>query len=189
MDSTPIRFWFDYADPLSYVQDRVLTAVLDEAPETPVERIPLELRPPPAPLIDPEGSWWRNRWTQALAAAAEAGIVMSAPSIVPWTRKAHELVEHARESGLEAAVHGAIFDAFFGKGLDIGRIDVLVELAMDLGLDRTSTKATLDVDRHAATVTSWADVSGAPSEPPVIAVGPTFLRGFHNHDDLRTFLG
>jgi predicted DsbA family dithiol-disulfide isomerase len=77
----------------------------------------------------------------------------------------------------------------FGRGEDIGRVDVLVGIAGTLGLDPTETKAVLDVDRHAqdvATVSAAAAVS--VGEPPALSFGGRVLRGFHNRDAVRTFL-
>ena len=191
------RFYFDYVDPLSYLAEIELTAAVEagEGPE-PV-RIPLELRPPPAPLLDPDGPWWRARWQSALTLAAACGdtTVLVEPRVLPWTRKAHELVAHARASGLERRAHMAVFEALFARGEDIGRVDVLVRLAASLGLDATETKAVLDVDRYAqdvATVSAEAAAAaGRASGPHVGPPGPPGLpqpgRGAHLSPSLKRF--
>ena len=46
----------------------------------------------------------------------------------------------------------ALFRAHFVDHIDIGRIDLLLEIARGAGLDRSEAKAVLDVDRYAATV-------------------------------------
>jgi predicted DsbA family dithiol-disulfide isomerase len=45
-------------------------------------------------------------------------------------------------------MHEAIFGAYLAEGRDIGRIDVLVELGVGVGLDRTALKVALDIDMH-----------------------------------------
>jgi predicted DsbA family dithiol-disulfide isomerase len=110
-----------------------------------------ELRPPPQPMIDPGSAEWRTR--QAVAAGhGERGDVSDAPPIIPWTRKAHELSEFARERDCLHAVRRSLFRAHFVDHIDIGRIDLLLEIAGGAGLDRSEAKAVLDVDRYTATV-------------------------------------
>jgi 2-hydroxychromene-2-carboxylate isomerase len=186
MNLAPTFFFFDYLDPLSYLVELELRT-FESAGEEPVIRVPLELRPPPLPLLDTQEEEWRRRWEEACAAAA---VRLTSPALVPWTRKAHELVLHAEAKGMKEKAHRAVFDAVFVEGLDVGRVDVLVGIAEHLGLDPTETKAVLDVDRHAAAVREargLAATSGI-TVPPALAQGDRTLRGFHKRDALRTFL-
>jgi len=151
MISDPPRLYFDYVDPLSLLMEQDLAALeADGAPA--VARHPLELRAPPAEFVDTDDPVWVARWEQATAAAHERGTELRAPAFVPWTRKAHELGLHAREKGAFAQLHAALYRAFFEEGRDIGRVDVLVTVAAEAGLDRSEAKAVLDVDRHADAV-------------------------------------
>lgn len=109
-----------------------------------------ELYPVPAPLPIPEVP---ARWEDALRPLAEAvGIEVHARSYQPRTRKAHEAACFARERGSGVPMRAAIFEAYWNEGRDIGRIDVLVELGVRLGLDRTAMKIELDIDRYADSV-------------------------------------
>jgi predicted DsbA family dithiol-disulfide isomerase len=58
---------------------------------------------------------------------------------VPSSRKALVLGEIARDQGRHGELHPRLFEAYWVKGLDIGSDDVLVNLAADVGLDRTET--------------------------------------------------
>ncbi len=178
---------YDLVDPLSWVMDGEVSALEHEL-AIEVVRLPFELRPPPEPLLDPDAGEWRERW--ARVRALPGGRQPAEPLIVPWTRKAHELVLHAAELGGAGPMRVRLFDAFFREGLDIGRVDVLVELAVAQGLDRTRTKAVLDVDRHAAAVVeARAEArSLGVREVPSLTVDGRLLQGFHNRDALRTFL-
>jgi 2-hydroxychromene-2-carboxylate isomerase len=190
MDIVPLRFFFDYLDPLSYLQELELGAV-EEAAGTPLAtRVPLEIRPPPEPLLDPDGDEWTRRWRVACAIAIEVGVDLTVPAILPWTRKAHELVLHATGKGLRVRAHRAVFHAVFAEGADVGRVDVLVGIAERLGMDATEAKAVLDVDRHAAAVADLRREAAAAgvAQPPALWHDGRVLRGFHNRDDLRTFL-
>lgn len=189
MDAGPASFVFDYLDPLSYLVHRELADGVGVDPVG-LRHLPLELSPPPAPLLDPDADPWRARWREAVAAGVPLGVRMVAPGILPWTRKAHELACHALEKGVGPSVHDAIFEAVFVRGDDVGRVDVLVGLARRLGMDATETKAVLDVDRftaHVAALRSEALAAGV-SDPPALACGGRILQGFHNRGALRTFL-
>jgi predicted DsbA family dithiol-disulfide isomerase len=187
--AAPILF-FDYVDPLCYLLEAELAEVLPELGTVEVTRVPSEVCPPPAPLVDPDGPWWTARWTMAEHIAGERGRTLVEPRILPWTRKAHELVLHARQHGMDAQVHAAIFQAIFGRGDDIGRVDVLVELAGTVGLNRQEAKVVLDVDRYGdevATLAARTTEAGVGDLPALVGASGT-LQGFHNRDALRTFL-
>src|SRR5690606_28717138 len=138
-----------YVDPLSLLLDLEVRA-LEQDGLARVTRLPWELRAPPAPVLRPEDPLWARRWEDAQRLARTRGLTLRAPTLVPWSRKAHELAQHAREKGRFREVHEALFAAFLQEGRDIGRIDVLVQVAGEAGLDRTEAKAVLDVDRHTA---------------------------------------
>ena len=118
------------------------------------------------------------------------GISFTPPDLVPWTRKAHELALFAQESGVGDVVRTRIFETYLLEGGDIGRVDVLVELGRQAGLDATETKAVLDVDRYEAAVVEArgsAEELGI-SDTPTLVVEERRLRGFHNRTTLGTFL-
>lgn len=131
--------YFDLVDPTSrQVCDMIDQAGIAEA----IDWRGLELCPPPEPMIDPTAPEWQAR---------HAGGAPP-PPLVPWTRKAHELCEFARGRDCFHAVRRALLRAHFIDHTDIGRIDLLVEIARRAGLDRSETRAALDVDHHTAAV-------------------------------------
>lgn len=135
--------YFDFVDPLSYS----VSHMIDHAgvAAAAIKWCGFELRPPPQPMIDPGTAEWRAR--HALAESDTPP-----PPIIPWTRKAHELCEFARERDCLHTVRRALFLAHFVDHTDIGRIDLLVEIARAAGLDRSEAKAVLDVDRYSGAV-------------------------------------
>ena len=142
-------FFFDFTDPGSYLASHLL----DEADAADrCEWHALELRPPPRSIVDPTDPDWHSYHALTAANAGERGLPMNTPRFIPWTRKAHELTEFAREEHRYHDVRRALFEAHFVDQRDIGRIDLLVEIAAAAGLDRSAAKAALDVDRFAATV-------------------------------------
>jgi predicted DsbA family dithiol-disulfide isomerase len=97
----------------------------------------------------------------------------------------------AATQGAAADVRRGIFEAHFAEGRDIGRIDELVRVAVAAGLDRTETKAALDVGKHEEDVVvarRAAEALGV-AEPPALLVGEKLVEGFHNLTDLSTLLG
>ncbi len=189
MNPLSARFFFDYVDPISYLVELELQAV-EKASGQLIERVALELRAPPEQMVDPRSSPWIQRWEEAAQAASEVGISLRRPSLVPWTRKAHELVLHARAHDLGNEAHTALFEAVFNEGTDIGRVDVLVRLAAGLGLDATETKAVLDVDRYSDDIAAERATTLAEGivRTPTLVAGHRRLEGFHNRTALGTFL-
>ncbi len=144
--------YFDFIDPASFVVGHLLDRAGLEAA---VEWQPLEVVVPPSPLIDPAGGGWGVRVAEARAAAAPLGLAIESRALLPWTRKAHELCELARDRGRFHELRRAIFQAHFLDGVDIGRIDLLAQLAQlanRAGLDHTEARAALDVDRYAGRI-------------------------------------
>jgi len=189
MNSPTVRFFFDYVDPVSYLVELELQAA-EKGSGLLVDRVPLELRPPPEPMVDPESPSWTQRVEDAAGFASELGVRLGAQAFVPWTRKAHELVLHAGAHSMDQAAHQAIFEGVFAEGLDIGRVDVLVELGVSLGLDAAETKAVLDVDRYSDVVTRGREDARAAgiTQLPSLVAGGKRLEGFHKRHALSTFL-
>ena len=81
--------------------------------------------------------------------AREGGFPLVLPDHLPNSHLALTLGEYARDAGEErhAAAHRAIFDARYGRGLDIGSRHVLLGLAESLGFDRGEVERSWD-DRH-----------------------------------------
>lgn len=155
-----------------------------------MERVPFEVRPPPEPLIDPGGDAWGRYWAAMALEAGEEGLELSTPTRVPWTRKAHELGLHAKDKGRFEEVHEALFGCLLTEGRDLGRVDVLVELARACGLDPGETKAALDVDRYTAELEglrSRGEAEGVRGVPTLV-FGERVLEGVPSTSELDAFL-
>jgi predicted DsbA family dithiol-disulfide isomerase len=70
----------------------------------------------------------------------------------PNTLLAHRLILFAEEQGKADAVIRALFRALFQDGRDVGRADVLVEVAQETGLDPAEVGEFLEGDRLAPEV-------------------------------------
>jgi predicted DsbA family dithiol-disulfide isomerase len=189
-----ILFFYDYVDPGSWLVERMV-AEAEQGSRLVVERVPFEVTPPPGPLVDPRSEEWRRFWDGARAMAQEEGVILGSPRLVPWTRKAHELAEHAREHGRFAETHAALFEAFLVEGRDLGRVDVLMDVARKAGLDPSAARPVLDVDKHTETITAArerAEREGARGVPTLLAEpeGPrdVTLEGFRGRAATLEFL-
>jgi predicted DsbA family dithiol-disulfide isomerase len=137
--------WSDYVCPFCYLAEPTIEQVRKEFPDLiEVRWRAYELRPDPVPTLDPNGEYLHRVWTQAVyPMAAERGIKVRLPPVQPRSRLAHEAVAFARLHNKDIELHHAIFRAFFEFGEDIGKLDVLVRLAVQLGLEERALREAL----------------------------------------------
>lgn len=176
MAPVPATVFTDFTCPFSYVTEAALARVEEEGGIAAGFRA-FELHPAPArlPLGGPE--------VDTVRPLADAlGLELRRPPLAARTRKAHELARFGESKGMGRPLRAAIFAAYFGAGRDIGRIDVLVEVAAALGLDATETRVVLDVDTYAAGVAH----DGAEARRLGIAGTPAILLGIAPHLRLVT---
>ncbi|GAA3646271.1 protein disulfide isomerase FrnE [Microbacterium marinilacus] len=64
------------------------------------------------------------------------------------TVKAHELTHFAKEHGKQVEMTERLMSAYFVEGRHVGRIDDLVELAEEVGLDASAARDVLDNDHY-----------------------------------------
>lgn len=190
MTDQPPRLYFDYIDPLSLILEREIAALEAEGVPS-VRRYAWELRPPPARMMSTGDPLWLRRWEEAERLGQTAGMALKRPALVPWTRKAHELAMHAGEKDLFRETHDALLRAFLEEGRDIGRVDVLVGLAAEVGLDPSEAKAVLDVDRYTAELDGLrgdAERLGVRGVPTLLIAGER-IEGVLPSEALRALLG
>lgn len=188
MTKDRLVFAFDFVDPGSYLIRVLSKRWMEGSPDPRVRMLPLELRPPPEPLLAPSDPAWAAMERELGDIAEREDIPFDPPGFVPWTRKAHELALHGGEVGVD--VHDLLFRARFGEGLDIGRVDVLVTLAGRAGLDEAEVRTVLGVDRFGPRVEAAraeARELGIRGVPTLLA-GEERLEGLRTVDELEAFL-
>lgn len=78
----------------------------------------------------------KRSMTQVARIAASVGLVYDVQHLAPAnTNKAHQVLHFAKARGAQGAMVDRLFAGFFAEGRAIGRDEVLVELAVDVGLD------------------------------------------------------
>lgn len=181
-----ITVFADYVCPFSFLSLPALEQVARER-QIEVKWRAFELRPAPAPMLEP---FTDEEWRLVEEVAAQSGVALRRPALRPRTRKAHEAVAFAQTVGSEAALRRAIFTAHFTEGRDIGRIDVLAEIAESVGLDRLAVRVALDVDAHTEEV--LADEAEAQrleiEGTPAFVAGDEVIAGYLSMDHLREWL-
>ena len=103
--------------------------------------------------------------------ARESGIEMIAPPVVANTSKAHEATEFAKDGGRLRQFYHAVFSAYWERGENVGREDVLCRLAQECGLDGDELRAALADGRYAQRVEeqmAWARDAGLGGVPTFI---------------------
>ncbi|WP_456285210.1 DsbA family oxidoreductase [Microbacterium sp. JZ101] len=166
-DAIKIDVWSDIACPWCYIGKRNLETGLaevagdDDAPRVEVTFHSFELAPDTP--VDFDGSeldflvahkgMAREQVEQMLErvtdVAAGAGLAYRFDILQHTnTVKAHELIHHAKANGRQLEVTERLMRAYFTEGRHVGRIDDLVDIAAEAGLDPDGAREALESGRH-----------------------------------------
>ena len=166
-DAIKIDVWSDIACPWCYIGKRNLETGLrtvsadDDAPQVEVTYHSFELSPDTP--VDFDGSeidflaghrgidadQARQMIERVTGVAAEAGLRYRYDLLQHTnTVKAHELLHYARERGRQLDMAERLMSAYFTEGKHVGRIDDLVALAGEIGLDEADVRDALETSRH-----------------------------------------
>jgi predicted DsbA family dithiol-disulfide isomerase len=176
----------DYVCPFSYLSLLMLERASYDLGIS-VDWRAFELRPAPLPALE---AATEGEWTAARKLAEAVGVTLDPPRHQPRTRKAHEATKFAAAAGMAPRLRRAIFDAHFTGNRDIGRIDILVEIAAGIGIDPLALKVALDVDVHTGEVVADGllaqrlEIEGTPA----FVAGNDVRVGYLSEDYLRDWL-
>ncbi|WP_243225826.1 DsbA family protein [Microbacterium sp. CIAB417] len=162
-----IDIWSDIACPWCYIGKRNLETGLaavagdEDAPEVRITFHSFELSPDTPVDFDGDEIDFlsghkgmpreqvEQMLTRVTGVAKEAGLEYRFDLLQHTnTVKAHELLHHAKENGLQHEMEERLMSAYFTEGKHVGRIDDLVELAVEVGLDADETRDALTSERH-----------------------------------------
>lgn len=162
-----IDIWSDIACPWCYIGKRNLEAGLaatasdDDAPQVNITFHSFELSPDTP--VDFEGDevdflaghkgMPREQVQQMLShvtgVAADAGLQYRFDLLQHTnTVKAHELLHFAKAKGLQHEMEERLMSAYFTEGKHVGRVDDLVALAAEVGLDADEARAALEAGTY-----------------------------------------
>ncbi len=135
-----IQFVTDFVCPYCIVASEALKQALDESGvQAEICIQPYELTQEPAEPVDTFHDKKRREGYKVLEEPArELGLEIKLPPAVvprPYTRLAFEGWHYAESKGAGNAYASQVYRAYFIQEKDIGQIDVLKELASEVGLD------------------------------------------------------
>ncbi len=143
-----ITIYADYVCPFCLLAERMISKAISNR-HISIDWRAFELRPYPAPTLKPEATYLPTIWQQSVYPLAERlGVPIQLPSISPQPRttKAFELLIMAQDKGLGHDYSMRVFQVFFQQNRDIGDIEVLIDIAQDIGLDKKSARQALEED-------------------------------------------
>lgn len=145
-----VDVWSDYVCPFCYLELPELARLVGAQSEAvEVTWRAFELRPDPEPTLDPDGAYLHRVWNASVYPMARArGMVLKLPPVQPRSRKAFEAAAFARDRGAFAAMHEALFRAFFEDGRDLADADVLADVATSVGLVADDLREALQTGRY-----------------------------------------
>ena len=133
------------------------------------------------------GSWERSLAMDAEVAATgkSLGIEFNYDKVLmtPNTMSGHRLLWWAEQRNQQDPLAEALFRAYFTEGRDVGRHDVLAEIASETGLPKTEVRAFLDSDAGTKEVSEEATKGlrlGLQGVPFFVVNGVPALAGAQN---------
>ena len=143
--STKVEVFVDYICPYCFLVGGAV-AELERDRDVEVEIRPFELRPDPVPTLRPEDDYLPRVWNGSVyPMARRLGVEIALPSGSPQPRtaKAFMALQLAKEHGVAQEYSSAMFRAFFQQHRNIGEDEVIVEIAISVGLDRSEVERAL----------------------------------------------
>jgi predicted DsbA family dithiol-disulfide isomerase len=122
--------------------------------------------------------------------AEKLGVYMKLPTVspYPYTNLAFQGLEFAKDHGKADEYNDAVFRAFFQQSRDIGRIDVLADIAKEVGLDPEQFRAALEQgtyrDRVQQLLRTAYERVGVTVVPTMI-IGRQRLEGLYPAETMR----
>jgi predicted DsbA family dithiol-disulfide isomerase len=116
-----------------------------------IQWMPFELRPYPTPTLRPEDPYLPTAWERGVYPMAERlGVDITLPTVSPqpYTRLAFEGFQYAANRNTGTLYTSRVMRAFFRENRDIGRIEVLRDIAEELGLNGADFAAALEQGRY-----------------------------------------
>lgn len=138
------------------------------------------------PGMDPEAFFQRLD-----ARGRRMGVRFGPQTLLSNSREALEAGEFAKQYDRYDAFHEGVFRAFFSQCKDIGRREVLLEIAEYAGLDTGELDASLDAGRylsHLEEATRAARSMGIGSVPAFVIEGYGIVTGAQPFDRFRMIL-
>ena len=182
MTSNPLRVdvWSDYVCPFCYIAALRLERLAQQRPLSIVWHA-FQLRPAGAPPMDAAKRRMIEEHTPQLAAQmqTEFGLAIHRGPLDGDTRAAHRLFAVAARTDKGAQMHDALFRAYWLDGANISDANVLVALAVKIGVDATDAIAGSDgaSEQSVAADIAQAAQFGFRGVPALVFGGRYYVNG------------
>jgi predicted DsbA family dithiol-disulfide isomerase len=166
-----IPIFFDYSSTLCYIAWRITAQLRRELPIDPLWKgVPITMR---NKRVQPGMSIGESDLIKVRSVAAETGIAVEPPARWLDSNAALQGAELARRAGAFDPYHDAMFRAAFEDRLDIGKLEVMKEIAERAGMDPVAFGTEIESGSMAAQITK-----NKREADDFSAIGyPTFLLG------------
>lgn len=151
--------------------------------ELKIEWKPYELYSDSSMVPDINSIYIKTAWLTVERLASENAIKIKRPSFIPFSQKALETAEFAREHGKFELCHELIYHAYFLEGKNIGKEEPLLEIIRPLNLNQNELKANWKAETYLEAIKTSIrelDIIGSTGVP-------TFLIGNENQRMLVGF--
>lgn len=190
-----IKIYSDFVCPYCFFGEIVLQKALQGLKKNvQIEWMPFELRPYPTPTLKPEEDYLQNTWRDSVYPMAKrlgVEVVLPRVSPQPYTHLSFEGYQYAQEQGKGEVYTHRMFTAFFQEEQDIGDVDVLTKLAVEIGLDELEFRQALESRRyreaHQKALRHAYKEAGIQAVPTFI-IGDKVVRGLLREEDLRRLI-
>lgn len=188
-----IKVYSDYVCPFCLLAEQPLAEAI-EGKDVEVEWMPFELRPYPNETLKPEEHYLQSTWKQSVYPMAERlgiNIILPKVSPQPYTHLAFEGYQYAKEKGKGNQYNGRMLRAFFQEEQDIGDIEVLTQLAGEIGLDEKEYREALETRKykevHQQALRHAYEEANITSVPTFV-IGETKFAGIHSKETLEQII-
>ncbi|MDR7071897.1 DsbA family oxidoreductase [Fictibacillus barbaricus] len=189
----PIKVYSDFVCPYCFLAETPLLKAI-EGKDVTIEWIPFELRPYPQKTLKPEDSYIQRSWYESvLPLAQKFGVQMILPDVTPQphTHYAHEGLLFSKRQGKEKEYAHRVFARFYQEGQDIGQIEVLRNIAEEVGLDGEAFEKSLRLrefsDEREAYLRKAHEEDGITAVP-TLYIGDRVLKGLHPQANIERAL-
>jgi predicted DsbA family dithiol-disulfide isomerase len=144
------------------------------------------------PTLEPQGDYLSRVWQEHVYPLAEKmGFTMNLPPVQPRTRLAHAAVKWAADYGRFNDYNSALFKAFFQDGLDIGKLEILQQIAEKLDMDTDGFATESQVDAYVCKVLrdeETAQEANVRAVPAYVANGKVLAAGVQTLAQLQQLI-
>ncbi len=152
------------------------------------------MRPYPTPTLKPEENYLQNAWKNGVYPTAERfGVEMVLPRVSPqpYTHLAFEGFQYAKEHAKANEYNHRVMKAFFQEEMDIGKVNVLTELATQIGLNGEEFRRALETRKYKEVheiALHHAYEEANITAVPTFKIGDRVLPGLYDKESLETVI-